>query len=41
VHVNNLRRKLDRGHGTKLIHTAKGLGYVLEDRGAEDAKPSE
>jgi two-component system copper resistance phosphate regulon response regulator CusR len=41
VHVNNLRRKLDRGHGAKLIHTAKGLGYVLEDRGAEDAKPSE
>jgi len=38
VHVNNLRRKLDRGHGTKLIHTAKGLGYVLEDRGAESGK---
>jgi two-component system copper resistance phosphate regulon response regulator CusR len=35
VHVNNLRRKLDRGHATKLIHTAKGLGYVLEDRGED------
>jgi two-component system copper resistance phosphate regulon response regulator CusR len=36
VHVNNLRRKLDRGHARKLIHTAKGLGYVLEDRGEDE-----
>jgi two-component system copper resistance phosphate regulon response regulator CusR len=33
VHVNNLRKKVDRGAARKLIHTAKGLGYVLEDRG--------
>jgi two-component system copper resistance phosphate regulon response regulator CusR len=31
VHVNNLRKKIDRG-GAKLIHTVKGLGYVLEER---------
>jgi DNA-binding response OmpR family regulator len=31
VHVNNLRKKVDRG-GSKLIHTVKGLGYVLEER---------
>jgi two-component system copper resistance phosphate regulon response regulator CusR len=32
VHVNNLRKKVDRASGGKLIHTVKGLGYVLEDR---------
>jgi two-component system copper resistance phosphate regulon response regulator CusR len=32
VHVNNLRKKIDRGAGGKLIHTVKGLGYVLEER---------
>jgi two-component system OmpR family response regulator len=34
VHVNRLRRKLDRDLGPRLIHTVKGVGYVLEDRGA-------
>jgi two-component system, OmpR family, response regulator len=28
VHVSALRRKLER-HGPRLIHTARGLGYVL------------
>jgi two-component system copper resistance phosphate regulon response regulator CusR len=39
VHINHLRRKIDRDHQTKLIHTVKNVGYVLEDRGAraEDA----
>ncbi len=32
VHVNNLRRKVDRDFEPKLIHTRKGLGYVVEDR---------
>lgn len=32
VHVNNLRRKVDRDFEPKLIHTRKGLGYVIEDR---------
>jgi two-component system copper resistance phosphate regulon response regulator CusR len=32
VHVNNLRKKVDRASGGKLIHTVKGLGYVLEER---------
>ena len=35
VHVNRLRKKLERGFPTKLIHTVKGIGYVAEDRGAE------
>jgi DNA-binding response OmpR family regulator len=35
--VNNLRKKVDRGSAGKLIHTVKGLGYVLEER--PDAEP--
>ena len=34
VHVNHLRRKVDRDFEPKLIHTVKGVGYVLEDRSA-------
>jgi two-component system copper resistance phosphate regulon response regulator CusR len=37
VHVNNLRKKVDRGAAGKLIHTVKGLGYVLEDRPDADS----
>jgi two-component system copper resistance phosphate regulon response regulator CusR len=37
VHVNNLRKKVDRGVA-KLIHTVKGLGYVLEERPGEDGE---
>jgi DNA-binding response OmpR family regulator len=32
VHINHLRRKVDRGFERKLIHTVKGVGYMLEDR---------
>jgi DNA-binding response OmpR family regulator len=32
VHMNRLRRKVDRGRGTRLIHTLKGVGYILEPR---------
>jgi DNA-binding response OmpR family regulator len=35
VHVNNLRKKIDRTGSAKLIHTVKGLGYVLEERGGD------
>jgi two-component system OmpR family response regulator len=35
VHVNNLRRKVDRDYEPKLIHTVKGIGYIIEDRAAE------
>jgi DNA-binding response OmpR family regulator len=34
VHVNRLRKKVDRDFEPKLIHTVKGVGYVVEDRGA-------
>ena len=31
VHIGSLRRKLDRDHPHKLIHTRRGLGYVLSE----------
>lgn len=30
VYVNHLRKKIDHGAGTKLIHTIVGYGYVLK-----------
>ena len=33
VHVRRLRAKVDDPFETKLIHTVRGVGYVLEDRG--------
>ena len=32
VHVRRLRAKADDPFATKLIHTVRGVGYVLEDR---------
>ncbi len=32
VHVRRLRSKVDDGFGRKLIHTVRGVGYVLEER---------
>jgi two-component system OmpR family response regulator/two-component system copper resistance phosphate regulon response regulator CusR len=29
VHINHLRRKLDREHPQRFIHTVRGQGYVL------------
>jgi len=33
VHVSHLRNKIDKDFEPKLLHTLKGVGYVLEDRG--------
>jgi len=30
VYVNYLRKKIDTGHDPKLIHTVRGVGYVLK-----------
>ncbi len=30
VYIGYLRKKIDQGHDVKLIHTRRGLGYVLE-----------
>ncbi len=32
VHINHLRKKIDQDFEQKLIHTVKGVGYMLEDR---------
>ena len=32
VHIAHLRRKIDGGHGMKLLHTVRGVGFVLEER---------
>jgi two-component system copper resistance phosphate regulon response regulator CusR len=32
VYIGYLRRKIDSGHACKLIHTRRGLGYVLGAR---------
>ena len=31
VHINALRNKIDRGFPTPLIHTIRGVGYMLTD----------
>ena len=32
VHINSLRNKIDRGYGVQLIHTVRGVGYMLTDQ---------
>jgi heavy metal response regulator len=36
VYVLRLRRKIDEGYKVKLLHTRRGLGYVLRPGGASD-----
>jgi two-component system, OmpR family, copper resistance phosphate regulon response regulator CusR len=33
VQVRRLRAKVDEPFPQKLVHTVRGVGYVLEDRG--------
>jgi two-component system, OmpR family, copper resistance phosphate regulon response regulator CusR len=33
VHINSLRNKIDKDFSLKLIHTVKGIGYVMNDEG--------
>ena len=32
VHINSLRKKIDRGAAVPLIHTVRGVGYMLTDK---------
>ena len=32
VHISNLRRKIDKGFNRKLIHTKRGIGFILTDK---------
>jgi two-component system, OmpR family, response regulator len=31
VHINSLRNKIDREFPSPLIHTVRGVGYMLAD----------
>ena len=31
VHINRLRKKIDHGFSKPLIHTIRGVGYVLRE----------
>ncbi|OQY42926.1 MAG: DNA-binding response regulator [Fusobacteriia bacterium 4572_74] len=31
VYINHLRKKIDKGFDKKLIHTVRGVGYILKD----------
>ena len=31
VYIYRLRNKIDKDHSLKLIHTVRGLGYMLSD----------
>jgi len=33
VYINYLRKKIDRGKDKRLIHTVRGVGYILKDEG--------
>jgi len=44
VHMANLRKKLRTGHHSTLIHTVRGVGYILESRspgGSGSGRPSD
>ncbi|PTX21290.1 winged helix family two component transcriptional regulator [Pontibacter mucosus] len=32
VYINFLRKKIDKGHSSRLIHTLVGMGYVLKEQ---------
>ncbi len=32
VFINNLRKKIDQGHRKELIHSKRGIGYILKDK---------
>lgn len=41
VAVRRLRAKVDDTYTPKLIHTVRGVGYILEDRHAHDRPPND
>jgi len=36
VHIAHLRRKIDDGFATKLLHTVRGVGFVLREEPRDD-----
>lgn len=35
VHVTHLRKKVDQGFAVKLLHTVRGVGFVVKEGGAQ------
>ncbi len=40
VHIAHLRRKIDDGHRNKLLHTVRGVGFVLRAEAQERGRPA-
>lgn len=40
VYIRYLRKKIDEGFEPKLIHTVRGVGYVLRDEGSDGEEAS-
>lgn len=36
VYINYLRKKIDNGYETKLIHTVFGMGYIFKSQGSNE-----
>jgi DNA-binding response OmpR family regulator len=41
VYINYLRTKIDQGFGAPLIHTARGVGYMITSAGSQLPNPTE
>lgn len=39
VYINNLRRKIDKGHDVKLIQTVRGMGYTIREDDRKSGTP--
>ncbi len=37
VYISRLRKKIDSGYSKKLLHTIRGVGWVLRDDGTEES----
>ena len=37
VYISRLRKKIDNGYDKKLIHTIRGVGWVLRDDEQEES----
>jgi DNA-binding response OmpR family regulator len=31
VYINHLRNKIDKGRQSKLLHTLRGVGYIMKE----------
>ena len=31
VYINHLRKKIDKGRQNKLLHTLRGVGYIMKE----------